>query len=64
MMKWVALYEVPERRIARQTNPVAANDGERNSLTNVVFPLLDRERERQIAEMAAAMRRFLAIVRV
>ncbi len=26
-----------------------------------VFPLLDRERERQIASMEAAMQRFLAV---
>jgi len=62
MVKWVTFWNDPTFQKLQETDINAACEKGRNFKLSEVFPLLDRERERQIAGMEAAMQRFLAML--
>ena len=62
MMKWIAYWNDPAFKRLQDKNLSEADDGEDSFVTHVVDPPLDHERQRQIANMEAAMHRFLDFV--
>ncbi len=59
MVNWVTFQKDPTFQELLKTDSHTAFEKRRDFDLREVFPLLDRERERQIAGMEAAMHRFL-----